>query len=97
VGRFKTEEDVSEELAFATLSAKPWKYAVTVPSAIVTAPAVPTATRLQVVGLATALGAALVAVLFSLTVTRQIVRFARAADAVSMGDTNASVDIRSNE
>ena len=88
------QEDV---LSFATMTSKPWKYVVTTPREVFTASAAKTSNQLTRVGLLTASVALAVAFVFSLTMTRPIVKLARAADAVSMGDTDATVDVRSND
>jgi methyl-accepting chemotaxis protein len=88
------KEDV---LSFATLTSKPWHYVVTTPRTVFTSAADSTTTKLTWVGLITAGIAALVAFLFSMTMTRPIVKLAKVADAVSMGDNEAEVDVHSND
>src|SRR5262249_5935905 len=87
-------EDV---LSFATLTSKPWRYVVTTPRSVFTSAANSTTKQLTTVGLITAGIAALVAFVFSLTMTRPIVKLAKVADAVSMGDNEAEVDVHSND
>lgn len=87
----------TQEMSFATMATKPWSYIVTTPRAIFTASADKTTEQLTKVGLATAAATAIVAFLFSMTMTRPIVKLARTADAVSMGDTDAVVEVRSND
>lgn len=87
----------TQEMSFATMTTKPWSYIVTTPRSIFTASADTTTRQLTTVALAAAAGAAIVAFLFSMTMTGPIVKLARTADAVSMGDTDAVVDVRSND
>lgn len=85
------------EVAYATMTVKPWKYAVTVPRNTVTAAAAETTEQLLLVGLITAVATAVVAFFVSLRLTSPIRRLAKAADAVSMGDINQSVEVDSND
>jgi methyl-accepting chemotaxis protein len=90
-------EDNKQEVTYASLTVKPWRYVATVPVAVVTATTVSTIAQLTRVGLLTAAAAILAAFLFGLTMTRPLVRLAKVADGVSMGDTDVSVDVGSND
>jgi HAMP domain-containing protein len=93
VGRGKGEQDVS----YASLISMPWRYVATTPSGMVTAATNETMADLNRVWVMAAAAAALIALLFSVSMTRPLVRLARFADDVSMGDTNVNVDIGSND
>lgn len=91
------KDGATDVMSFATMTSKPWQYVVTTPRSIFTASADSTTELLTRVGLLTAAIATLIAFVFSMTLTRPLVKLSRVADAVSMGDTEKTVDVSSND
>lgn len=84
-------------VASAALTVRPWRYVSTMPVSSVTATTDATLSRLTRISAFAAAAAVLFALLFSLSLTRPLARLARAVDEVSMGDTNVTVESRSND
>jgi HAMP domain-containing protein len=87
----------SQEVSYAALATKPWTYTATVPTSVVTEPIDATIGRLTVIGLITAVLAAVAVFLFAQTLTRPIAKLAKVADAVSKGSTDVTVEEGSND
>jgi C4-dicarboxylate-specific signal transduction histidine kinase len=85
------------QVASAALTVKPWRYVSVMPDSSVTATTDSMLSRLIRISVSAAIGAVLFAFLFSLSLTRPLVRLARAVDEVSMGDTDVTVESRSND
>jgi C4-dicarboxylate-specific signal transduction histidine kinase len=90
-------DGAEHQAASAALTVKPWRYVTIAPASTVTATTSSTLDELTRLGITAAAAAVLAALLFSLTMTRPLLRLARAVDAVSMGDTNVTMEARSND
>jgi HAMP domain-containing protein len=86
-----------QHVASATLTVKPWRYVSITPDSSISAITDATLADLTRISVLTAAAAVLVALLFSLTMTRPLLRLARAVDEVSMGDTSVTMEARSND